>query len=149
MKGTDPLIRLIKDHEKVSEFLEDMREVMTFLHDKEAWRKLKPIEDFFQRNIVSHFKFEEKIVFPAILSKAATPEAIKLILELQKEHGMILTKLEEFQSIVSKSVIPFDEKTEAELNLVARKIIDILLMHASKEDDNMLPILEKNKQIFG
>jgi hemerythrin-like domain-containing protein len=144
----DPLIRLIKDHEKVSEFLEDMREVMSFLHDKEAWSKVKPIEDFFQQYIIAHFEFEEKIVFPAILSKAATPETIKLILELQREHGIILAKLEEFQRIVSNSVIPVDEKTSAELNFVARKIIDILLMHASKEDDNMLPILEKNKQIF-
>jgi iron-sulfur cluster repair protein YtfE (RIC family) len=148
MKQMDPLIRLIKDHEKVSEFLEDMRKVMSFLHDKEAWSKVKPIEDFFQERIVDHFEFEEKIVFPAILSKAATPETIKLILELQKEHGIILTKLEEFQRIASKSVIPPDEETSAELNFVARKIIDILLMHASKEDDNMLPILEKNKQIF-
>jgi hemerythrin-like domain-containing protein len=148
MKQTDPLFRLIKEHEKVSEFLEDMREVMSFLHDKEAWSKLKPIEDFFQERIVKHFEFEEKIVFPAILSKAAAPETIKLILELQREHGIILTKLEEFQRIASKSVIPPDEKTEAELNLVARKIIDMLLMHASKEDDHMLPILEKNKQIF-
>jgi hemerythrin-like domain-containing protein len=149
MKGTDPLLRVIKDHEKVSEFLEDMREVMSFLHDEEAWSKVKPIEDFFQKYVIDHFEFEEKIVFPAILLKAATPESIKLILELQREHGIMLAKLEEFQRIASKSVIPPDKKTGAELNFVARKIIDILLMHASKEDDNILPVLEKNKKIFG
>jgi hemerythrin-like domain-containing protein len=123
MKQMDPLMRVIKDHEKVSEFLEDMRQVMNFLHDKEAWSKVKPIEDFFQQNI-------------------------RLILELQREHGIILAKLEEFQRIVLNSVIPLDEEKSAELNLVARKIIDILLIHASKEDDNILPVLEKNKQIF-
>jgi len=148
MKQMDPLMRLVKDHEKVSEFLEDMRQVMNFLHDEEAWSKIKPIEDFFQQNIIDHFEFEEKKIFPPILLKAATPESIKLILELQREHGIILAKLEEFQWIASKSVIPPDEKTSAELNFVARKIIDILLMHASKEDDNLLPVLEKNKQIF-
>jgi hemerythrin-like domain-containing protein len=148
MKQMDPLMRVIKDHEKVSEFLEDMRQVMNFLHDKEAWSKVKPIEDFFQQNIIDHFEFEEKKVFPAILSKVATPESIRLILELQREHGIILAKLEEFQRIVSNSVIPLDEEKSAELNLVARKIIDILLIHASKEDDNILPVLEKNKQIF-
>ncbi len=148
MKQVDPLIRLVKDHEKISEFLVDVLETRSFLHEEEAWRKIKPIEEYFQRHIIHHFEFEEKKVFPAILLNLATMESIKLILELQKEHGVILTKLWEFLSTTSKKIAPVDKETSAQLNSMGRKIIHLLLAHASKEDDKLLPILEKNGKIF-
>ena len=148
MKQIDPLIRLVKDHEKISEFLEDVAETSGFLHEEEEWRKIKPIEEYFQRNIIHHFEFEEKKVFPTILLKLATPESIKLILELQKEHGIILTKLREFLSVTSKNIAPVDKKTSSQLTFMGRKIIHLILIHASKEDDKLLPILEKNREIF-
>ncbi len=144
----DPLKRLIKDHEEVSEYLENFKEILGFLHNGEAWKKIKPIENFFKKNVRSHFEFEEKIIFPTILLEAATPESIKLILELQREHGSILKELEEFQNIVSKSTVPLDKEMSDRLNVVGRVIIDSILLHASKEDDKLLPILRKNKQLF-
>ncbi len=148
MKQMDPLIRLVNDHENISEFLEGVEQTMGFLHDDEAWKDIKPIEEFFRRHIIYHFEFEEKDVFPVILSKLATLESIKLILELQKEHGFILTKLWEFMNITSKKTAPVDKETSAQLNCMGRNIIHLLLTHASKEDDKLLPLLEKNKEIF-
>ena len=148
MKRVDPLVRLIEDHEDVSEYLENLEEVLGFLHEEETWSKIKPIEDFLKRNLVEHFEFEEKIVFPAILSGCATPESIKLILELQREHGIMLKGFEEFQKITSENVLPLDKETNVRLNVVGRDIIDSLLAHASKEDDELLPILKKNRHIF-
>jgi len=49
------LIRLVKDHENISEFLEGARETGSFLHEEE-WKKIKPIEEFFQRYIIYHLK---------------------------------------------------------------------------------------------
>jgi hemerythrin-like domain-containing protein len=148
MKQVEPLIRLVNDHEKISEFLEGVLETRSFLHEEEDWRKIKPIEEYFQRHIIHHFEFEERQVFPAILSNLATTESVKLILELQKEHGVILTKLWEFLSTTSKMTAPVDKETSAQLNSMGRKIIHLLLTHASKEDDKLLPLLEKNKKIF-
>ena len=147
-KWIDPLKRLIKDHEEVSEYLENFEEILGFLYKKETWRKIKPVEDFFKRNVISHFEFEEKIVFPAILSGAATPKSVKLILELHKEHETILRELKEFGKIISENTIPPDKEGKLKLNAVGKRIIDSLLKHAAKEDDNLLPILEKNRKIF-
>ena len=144
----DPLMRLSQDHEKVSEYLDNLKEILSFIHDEEAWGKIKPIENFFKRKIVDHFKFEENKIFPTCLLNLATPESVKLILELQREHGVILTKLADFLRITSKNIGPPDKETIAELNLKGREIIDILLIHASKEDDKLIPIVEKNKHIF-
>lgn len=148
MKQVDPLIRLIKYHEEVSEYLENLKKIMGFLHEKEAWEKITPIEDFFKQNVIGHFRFEEKTIFPPCLLKVATPELVNLILELQREHGFILAKVEEFRSIISEKDIPLDKEISTKLNIVGREIIDILLIHTSKEDDELLPILEKNRQIF-
>ncbi len=144
----DPLERLIKDHKDVSEYLEDFKEILGFLDEEKAWSKLEPIRDFFGRNVIAHFKYEEEVVFPVILSKCATPESIKLILELQREHGSILKELEEFQRIISESAIPLDKQMSERINIVGRRIMDSILPHASKEDDKLLPILQKNRQIF-
>ncbi len=140
----DPLSRLIKYHEDVSEYLEIIAEALGFLFDEQAWIKIEQIKDFFERNVIEHFKFEEEIVFPLVLLKVATPDSIKLILELQKEHGSILKELEEFQKIISENGFPFDKETSTKLNVDGRKILDSLLPHASKEDDNLVPILKKN-----
>jgi iron-sulfur cluster repair protein YtfE (RIC family) len=144
----DPLERTIKDHEDISEYLNNLKEILDFLDEEKAWSELRPIKDFFEQNVINHFKFEEEVVFPAILSKCATPESIKLILELQREHGAILKDLEEFQKIISESAIPLDKKVSERVNVIGRRIIDSILPHASKEDDRLLPIIKKNRQIF-
>lgn len=144
----DPINRLIKNNEEVSEYFEAVKEIVDFLSDEESWSKVKSIEDFFNRSIVKHFNLEEEIIFPVILSKCGTPESIKLILELQREHGSILKQLEEFQKII-ENVFPFDEETKkARLTVVAREIMESLLSHASKEDDRLLSILKENIKLF-
>ncbi|MFQ5688119.1 MAG: hemerythrin domain-containing protein, partial [Candidatus Scalindua sp.] len=70
----DPLTRLIKDHKDVSEYLDAFEEILDLLCDENAWGNIKPIEDFFKRKVIYHFKFEEEIVFPAILSRCAKKE---------------------------------------------------------------------------
>jgi len=144
----DPLKRLINDHEKVSEYVENLGEILVLRYEKEDWNKIRRIENFFARHVIAHFGFEEKIIFPAILSGVATAESTKLILELQKEHKVILEELQEFRNIISVSTIPLEEETNVTLNVVGKRIMDSLLRHASKEDVELLPIVEKNKQIF-
>ena len=72
----DPLSRIIKDHQDVSEYLEVLDQVLGFALEEQAWDKLKPIENFFQKNLTKHFEFEEKILFPAILSQIPTEDSI-------------------------------------------------------------------------
>jgi len=148
MSKQDLLTKLINDHEEVSEFLDNLREIMDFLHDKEAWDRITPVEDFFKRKVIDHFEFEEKNIFPVCLLNLASPELVKLILELQKDHGVILTKTEDFLRRATANIRSPNEETTADLKLKGKEILDILLVHASKEDDDLIPIIEKNKKIF-
>lgn len=149
MKQTDPLIRLLTDHEEVSEVVENYSKIFEFLNEPEAWKKIKPIDDFFKHNIISHFEFEENKIFPSCLLKVATPESVKLILELQKEHGAILSKVEEWQGLIPKEDISLDQEIFTNINYKGRDILDMLIAHASKEDDKLLPFLKENREIIG
>jgi len=142
----DPLRRLIKYHEEVSEYLENLKEASDFLPEKEGWSKIKSMEDFFQRNVIDHFKFEEEVIFPPLLAGFATQGTIKLILELQREHGNILNELEEFQKITAK--MSLDNEASEKLQAVGKKIIDNLLAHAKKEDKELLPILKEHRHLL-
>ncbi len=152
MKGADewidPLKRLLNYHEEVSEYVENLGEILALRYAKEDWNKIRRIENFFGRNVTDHFAFEEKIIFPAILSGVATPESKTLILELRKEHKVMLKELQEFRNIISAGTISLEEKAKVRLNVVGERIMDSLLRHASKEDDKLLPILKKNRRIF-
>jgi iron-sulfur cluster repair protein YtfE (RIC family) len=144
----DPLQRFINDHKDVSEQLDILEKVMGFLISEEAWSQIKPVEEFFKQHLVEHFKFEEKAIFAPLLARAAKPDVIELILELQREHGCILNELNEFKKIVEKGDFPLDEDSHKKLNVIGRDIISSLLAHASKEDDLLLPILKENIHIF-
>jgi len=148
MKQGDPLVRVIKYHEQVSEYLENVKGIMDFLEGEQTWERLNSMEDFFERNIIGHFRFEEKMVFPICLIKAATPKIVSLILELQREHGDMLAKVEEFRRIKSQKDDPLGEKIRTKLEIIGRELFDKLLAHTSKEDDELVPILEENRNIF-
>ena len=148
MEQMDPLARIIKYHKAVSEYLETFEKILDFLHDEEAWRKITPIEDFFKQNVIEHFKYEEEKVFTVCLLKVATPELVSLILELQKEHGLMLKNVEEFRRIISENGIPPSKEASVRLNILGREIIEIFLAHALREDDELLPVLERNRDIF-
>ena len=145
----DPLKRLIRDHKETLEFVEYLEQVMRILQEKDSWEKLKSIEIFFNRHILEHFAFEETVIFPAVLSGIASPESRELIPELQSEHQSILKELEAVQTLASgSSPLSPDSDMDKGLYAVVRQIMDSLLRHASKEDDRLLPIIEKNRHLF-
>jgi len=145
---TDPLLRLIRDHENVSEYVENLEKILQFFYSKEAWEKMKPIETFFRENVVAHFAFEEKVVFHTLLSRLRTPEITKLVDELKKEHAPILELVTEFMKIVSDSASAEDKEARRKLYELSRTIIDRFQEHAAKEDDELVPIIRKNMDIF-
>ena len=140
--------RFIEDHLKeVTEYSKFLEDTLDLLYEEKVWIKAEPIEDFVKR-VIDHFEFEEKTIFPIVLSSYATPESIKLVLELQKEHEIMLRQLEEFQKIIgsrntiSGNAISLNKETHTKLlNAMLREIIDNILSHASKEDKELWPIL--------
>ncbi len=147
-ESKDPLKELIDDHKDISEYVEDFGKILTFLHDEKAKNRLESVRTFMSENLREHFRFEEEVVFPAVLLHVATPESVKLILELQKEHGAMLETIDECLPVVFGLDSPADKAMHDRMEVDIRKIVSRKLAHASKEDDKLLPIIEQNKQLF-
>jgi len=147
-RRADPLARLLRNHENVSEYVENLEKILTFFYDAGAWENLKPIEAFFKRDVIAHFAFEEQTVFPALRSRIATPDVLKLLDELTAEHVPILVMVREFIRIVSDGPSAEDKELRRKLYGIAREIIDRLHDHASKEDERLLPLIRENLAIF-
>ena len=143
----DPLERLIKEHIKVSEYMENLEKLFALLLEEKGWSDIQKAEKFFEENVVRHFDYEEKL-FPILIIEDPSPETVKLCLDIVKDHGSILKELEDYRRLIQESNPPFDEKTNKQLNALGRTVRDHLLNHARNEDENLLPILEKNRQIF-
>ncbi len=142
--------RFIKDHLKeVSEYSKFLEDTLDLLYEEEIWTRTEPIQSFVKR-VIDHFEFEEKTIFPIVLSSYAMPESIKLVLELQREHGIMLRQLEELQEIMGLrntppgDIVNLNKEIHTKLvNVVMREIIDNILSHASKEDNELWPILAR------
>jgi hemerythrin-like domain-containing protein len=147
-KYVDPLKRVIECHENVSEFVENYHKILSFSYENEGWDNIKRIENFFNQNIIHHFEFEEKKIFPVILLKTATPEYVGLILELQREHGIILKEVDLFKERISKNPDLLNKETSREIYDIVKKIKENIQRHAAKEDEKILPFLKKNRHIF-
>lgn len=143
----DPLEKIIKEHVQASEYLHNLDKLLAILLEEEGWSNVKSSEEFFEENILKHFDYEERL-FVALLTENVAPEATQLMLDLVKEHGRILKELEEFRKIIANNTPPFDKATTKRLNTVGRTIRDELLKHAKKEDVELIPVLEKHREML-
>ncbi len=102
----------------------------------------KKVIDFFNQNIDAHFTYEEQDLFNIILA-TEEPEIKQLVGELQQEHIVILAEYNELKDIVSKHGFSFqDEKVKDDFVALSKKIIGLILGHAQKEDEKLVPWLE-------
>ncbi len=138
--------RLITEHKEVSEYLDTLKEVRNFLYGTSAWKDRESIESFFVRRVVSHFSFEEDEIFPRLLSGSAPGKAGELIAELQDEHASIQELFEEFRAARAES--PADPDADVKLYSIGRNLIDKLLTHAAREDDELVPVIRENLHLF-
>ncbi len=144
----DPLKRLIEDHKQISEYVEDFEKILDFLHEEQTWPKVKSFKNFLEQYLADHFEFEEKRVFPAILAGIDTVESKKLISELQEEHRSIQNEAKQCCNTISEDTRLLDKETNEKINFLGRNIANSKLRHASKEDDKLVPIIEKNRHLF-
>ena len=93
---SDPMRRLLEDHVSVSEWAETMELLshVSATEDRANW--FDKVEKFFKMEILGHFRYEEEVVFPSVLVSNPTDDVISLVLELQKEHGIIQSEFVHF-----------------------------------------------------
>ena len=144
----DPLEKMIEQHANISEFVENHEKIVRFLFAKPDKHQLALINRFIDQDILLHFEFEETEIFPVILSKLHGLEYTELILELEKEHGAMLSSIAMLRRLISENPNLIDKEGNRRIGLLLREIADAILEHAAKEDDNLLPVIASNRSLF-
>jgi iron-sulfur cluster repair protein YtfE (RIC family) len=144
----DPIKRLINDHEEVTEYAENLKEMLTILNNPEILDKINSIKGFFDRNLVEHFAFEEDIIFPVIKSKIVTKHTELLIHELLVDHDILKAGLKDFTALFDSSMLSHSNEFLVEMSKIGQGVTERLLRHAAREDDELLPILREHIELF-
>ncbi len=140
-KWVDPLEQLLKYHRNISEYVIDFEKAMDFSRDPKSWNTPE-FDDFLKKYFYDQFAFEEEKIFPVLVKKVGGAGLRETVQELYKEHEDMLAKVSKVRTAVKRGAVDRD------VYMTAREVFRQLLEHAAKEDDEIIPVLKKNRDLF-
>lgn len=143
----DLLFRIVDFHEDVAKMETDFTAVINSVAVNVPGYTLKTFEDYFQKDFVDHFKFEEMVVFPAIVAWVQEGEVIKIINAYKKIHNELL---ETGRNILDKFVREENKLPKENLIEIATSFVRLnkkTCIHASHEEQYIVPLVQNNSTI--
>lgn len=143
----DPLQEMLDDHKMVSEWLINLDAAGRILIEAGTPAAPEALEQYFRVHVREHFLFEELRIFPALTAVAPGPGLATLIAELRNEHVDIYAETGRlFGELAWLAVVPGDDVARARAATRTRATVDLILAHARKEDERLLPLLEVHRE---
>ncbi len=138
----DKLIKIAQEHDEYSRVMSLMNKSLGTIASGGSPPLIERLKKFIDEYLVAHFEFEENELFPTIL-KIGSQKEKKLIRDLQIEHFSILGKIAQFNDLFFSSGYHSKELVQIkEIHWYSKKIIYMVIQHARKEDQELLPILK-------
>ncbi len=135
------ILKLSKEHQLINHYAarfttNQKKPDPAFLED------LPSFLSFLEKDLKKHFRMEEILFFPAALNGDPSYETSLLVLHLQKEHGILETRL--------KTVLAAGKRVQQgkDAALAFQKIgafFEVLKNHARLEITELFPLIDKNK----
>ena len=136
----DKLTKAYLDHGMISEEMTFFKKFVEGIDADEVENYLKRLRKFSNEYIVEHFRFEEQEIFPLILQYGNEKEK-EMVLMLQEDHIKILEKLTQFmEEVASYGTHPIEKEVE-KIMVSSRALLEMVLVHARKEDAHLFPNL--------
>lgn len=136
----DKLTKAYLDHGMISEEMTFFKKFVEGIDADEVENYLTRLRKFSEEYIINHFRFEEEEVFPLIL-KYGNEKEKKMVHMLQGEHVKILKELARFMKKVASYGVHPTEKEVEDIMLSSRAVLEMVLLHARKEDTYLFPNL--------
>jgi len=147
-KKTTVFDKVKEAHKQITEQMWLLESALPYLNKEESYNNARKVTDYFKNTILRHFEWEEREVFPVAL--AVGDLDIKLIVrELQQQHIFIISRFDIIADIILKYGFSFnDEKVKSKFIQSGKEMLESVLQHAHKEDEELFPFLEdKNVNI--
>ncbi|MFH1227492.1 MAG: hemerythrin domain-containing protein [Planctomycetota bacterium] len=131
-----------KFHSQLSEEIGVFKLAMPYVYTSEAFNNVRNVMSFFIDTIAPHFEGEERNLFPValVLGNMQIKQAVR---ELQHEHITMLGKMDVLKEVILKLGFSInDEQVKDEFVRLSKDIIELIILHARKEDEELFPYLE-------
>lgn len=139
----DSVFGKIKEvHKKTTEQMWLLKNTLPYLNNEESYNTVRKVIEFFKNTILRHFEWEERDVFPVALAIGEI-DIKQVVRELQQQHIFIISKFDILADIIVKYGFTFnDEKTKNNFIETSKEMLNTVLQHAHKEDEELYPFLE-------
>ena len=150
MKNKKDIIDIIcQSHGEIREKLVFIKELLVVFDKDNVWKDIRDVLNFFDKNIVKHFKDEEILISVLKRDTQLQTDESEIIIQILQEHKELLEKYEDLKKIAEK--FDYDNQTIKEnFVMLSHNIIEKLLSHAEYEDKNFFPFVRqklKKKQL--
>ena len=132
----DKLSKAYLEHGIISEEVTFFKKFVEGIDADEVENYLTRIREFSEEYIVKHFRFEEEEVFPLILKHGNEREK-KMVQMLLEEHVKILKKLGQVMEEIASYGPHLSEQAVKDIMLSSREFLEMVLVHARKEDAHL------------
>ena len=134
-------------HKTSVQFLNTLKKIIDEIDDEKTWYLIQTFEETAKPNILEHFEFEERIVFPAILMAHGSPKSIEIILDKVKHHGILIEKVDQFLQLLPGTSFPLTDETKKKMVDALEGIRNMLAAHMKNEDETILKIMKQSKNV--
>ncbi len=119
-----------------------MYESIKIMKDDLSPAYIRRLNELFHRDIREHLGFEENQLFPMLVNKGKQ-EAQDIISVFEAEHKDIRDKINKFDQEISRvEEVSYTCDLSGVMDL-SRSIIEMLIAHARKEDNELYPLMKK------
>ncbi len=109
--------------------------------DAAFFSELSSFVAFLEKDLHSHFELEELAFFPAVLNGAPAYDSTLIVLALQKEHGIIETRLELI--LQNREAIAAGRIDDPVIDQI-EGLLQILNIHAKRELTELFPMISES-----
>ncbi|MDA3898608.1 MAG: hemerythrin domain-containing protein [Desulfobacteraceae bacterium] len=134
--------KIAKEHEIIIKYVVEFNKKLK-ARDKEFFKGIVSFFDFLEKDLLSHFRFEEVVIFPASLIGESKYGNVLMVMSLQKEHGTIENQLQVLISEI-KGLKDSHEKLSNELINKIKDFFELLKTHAKREMTDLFPMVDAN-----
>lgn len=111
--------------------------------DKQFFKGLAAFFEFMEKDLLSHFRFEEVVIFPASLVGESAYGNVLMVMSLQKEHGILETQFEALNSELQGLKTNHSLLTNEMIDKI-KLFFDLLKNHARREMTDLYPMIDVN-----
>lgn len=136
------ILKLSKEHQIIADYV--VRFSRNIQNPDPAFQEeLQSFLSFLKKDLTNHFRMEEILFFPAALNGNPTYTKSLLVLNLQKEHGVLETRLKSIQAMEKR--LKSKNRSDEALKIIGDFLEDIK-NHARKEVTELFPLIDENEQ---